>query len=81
MPVQLPVPLAAPRPAPVRCGLMRKACCRNRCADLLVEDDTERYFPEFKRTTIEMIVAQGAIVGWCAASAQVLQALEAAGRA
>lgn len=42
---------------------------------LLVEDATESYFPEFKRAAIEMIVAQGGIVGWCAPSAAVLQAL------
>jgi nicotinamidase-related amidase len=33
---------------------------------LLVEDATESYFPEFKRATLEMIRAQGAIVGWTA---------------
>jgi len=33
---------------------------------LLVEDATESYFPEFKRAAIEMIRAQGAIVGWTA---------------
>jgi nicotinamidase-related amidase len=33
---------------------------------LLIEDATESYFPEFKRGTIEMIVAQGGIVGWVA---------------
>ena len=31
---------------------------------LLVEDCTASYFPEFKRATIEMLVAQGGIVGW-----------------
>lgn len=31
---------------------------------LLVEDATESYFPQFKAATIEMIVAQGGIVGW-----------------
>lgn len=31
---------------------------------LLIEDATESYFPEFKAAAIEMIVAQGAIVGW-----------------
>ena len=31
---------------------------------LLIEDATESYFPEFKATAIEMIVAQGGIVGW-----------------
>jgi nicotinamidase-related amidase len=31
---------------------------------LLVEDATESYFPEFKSSAIEMIIAQGGIVGW-----------------
>jgi nicotinamidase-related amidase len=31
---------------------------------LLIEDATESYFPEFKAAAIEMIVAQGGIVGW-----------------
>ena len=31
---------------------------------LLIEDATESYFPEFKAATIEMIAAQGGIVGW-----------------
>lgn len=31
---------------------------------LLVEDATESYFPQFKTSAIEMITAQGAIVGW-----------------
>ena len=40
---------------------------------LLVEDATESYFPEFKQSTIEMIRAQGGIVGWTATSQAVLQ--------
>lgn len=43
---------------------------------LLVEDGTESYFPEFKRATLAMIRAQGAIVGWTAGSGDVLSALE-----
>jgi nicotinamidase-related amidase len=31
---------------------------------LLIEEATESYFPQFKAATIEMIVAQGGIVGW-----------------
>jgi nicotinamidase-related amidase len=31
---------------------------------LLIEEATESYFAEFKAATIEMIVAQGGIVGW-----------------
>ncbi len=42
---------------------------------LLVEDGTESYFPEFKAQTLAMIVAQGAIVGWHAPSAALLEAL------
>lgn len=38
---------------------------------LLVEDATESYFPDFKRVVLEMVVAQGAIVGWTAQSADV----------
>jgi nicotinamidase-related amidase len=33
---------------------------------LLVDEATESYFPEFKQATIDMIVAQGGIVGWVA---------------
>jgi biuret amidohydrolase len=33
---------------------------------LLITDATESYFPEFKASTIDMITAQGAIVGWAA---------------
>jgi len=42
---------------------------------LLLEDCTESYFPEFKASAVDMIRAQGAIVGWTATSAQVLPAL------
>ena len=31
---------------------------------LLIEDATASYFPQFKQATLEMIRAQGAIVGW-----------------
>ena len=43
---------------------------------LLIEDATESYFPEFKQATLDMITAQGGIVGWTAPSAAVIQALE-----
>ena len=42
---------------------------------LLVEDATESYFLEFKQSTLEMIRAQGGIVGWTTPAAMVLQAL------
>jgi nicotinamidase-related amidase len=42
---------------------------------LLVEDATASYFPEFKQATLEMVRAQGGIVGWTATTAQVLASL------
>jgi nicotinamidase-related amidase len=42
---------------------------------LMVEDCTESYFPAFKQATLEMVRAQGGIVGWTATSANVLEAL------
>lgn len=44
---------------------------------VLVEDATESYFAEFKRATLDMIRAQGAIVGWTATCDQVASALAA----
>ncbi|MFN7713819.1 MAG: cysteine hydrolase family protein [Curvibacter sp.] len=44
---------------------------------LLLEDCTESYFPAFKTATVEMIRAQGAIVGWTCRSAALLAALQA----
>lgn len=43
---------------------------------LLVEDATASYFPEFKQSTLEMIRAQGGIVGWTATTEDVLKGLE-----
>ena len=42
---------------------------------LLVEDCTESYFPEFKAAALEMIRAQGAIVGWTTPADQVIGAI------
>ena len=42
---------------------------------LLVEDATDSYFPAFKASVLDMIAAQGAIVGWHAPSALLLNAL------
>lgn len=44
---------------------------------LLLEDCTESYFPAFKAAAVEMMRAQGAIVGWTAPSSVLLQALAA----
>ncbi|MEL6452146.1 MAG: isochorismatase family cysteine hydrolase [Pseudomonadota bacterium] len=44
---------------------------------LLATDATDSYFPQFKVAAIEMIIAQGAIVGWAARTDKVLEALDA----
>lgn len=43
---------------------------------LLAEDATESYFPHFKSATIDMITAQGGIVGWVANTASIVEALD-----
>lgn len=43
---------------------------------LLVEDATESYFPEFKAATLDMVRAQGAIVGWTARAKDIIAGLE-----
>jgi nicotinamidase-related amidase len=45
---------------------------------LLVEEATASYFPAFKAATIEMIVAQGGIVGWATPLATLLAGLQPA---
>jgi nicotinamidase-related amidase len=45
-------------------------------ACLIVEDGTESYFPEFKAAALQMIAAQGAIVGWHAPSRLLIEAIE-----
>jgi len=42
---------------------------------LLVEDCTASYFPDFKQATLEMLRAQGGIIGWTSTSDQVCQQL------
>ena len=43
---------------------------------LLLEDATESYFPAFKAATIEMIAAQGGIVGWVTPLSELSGALK-----
>lgn len=43
---------------------------------LLVEEATESYFPEFKKAVLDMIAAQGAIVGWVASLEATLAGLK-----
>ncbi|MES2915132.1 MAG: cysteine hydrolase [Pseudomonadota bacterium] len=45
---------------------------------LLIEDATESYFPQFKTAAIDMIVAQGGIVGWATPLAALEKTLETA---
>ncbi|PLW75678.1 cysteine hydrolase family protein [Cohaesibacter celericrescens] len=42
---------------------------------LLATDATESYFPAFKQATLEMIAAQGAIVGWLAKTDTIVEAI------
>lgn len=46
---------------------------------LLAEDATESYYPGFKQATLDMVRAQGGIVGWTATTDQIVTALAAAG--
>jgi len=46
---------------------------------LIVEDATASYFPAHKQATLEMISAQGAIVGWRVMSRDLLGSLSAMG--
>ncbi|MFV0672778.1 cysteine hydrolase family protein [Variovorax sp. tm] len=43
---------------------------------LLLEDCTESYFPAFKAATLDMVRAQGAIVGWTAPGPALVAALK-----
>lgn len=45
-------------------------------ASAAVEDGTESYFPEFKAATLNMIAAQGAIMGRHAPSTALLKACD-----
>ena len=42
---------------------------------LIVDDATASYFPQFKQVALEMLAAQGAIVGWRSTSAELVAAL------
>ena len=56
------------------CGVTTEVCVQTSMREandrgydcLLVEDATASYFPEFKQATLEMVRAQGGIVGWTA---------------
>ncbi len=44
---------------------------------LLATDATDSYFPQFKAAAIDMITAQGGIVGWATPVAKIVEALDA----
>lgn len=48
---------------------------------LLAEDATASYFPDFKSATLDMIRAQGAIVGWTASTQSIAQSISEAAHA
>ncbi len=45
---------------------------------IVLEDCSGSYFPEFHRSALAMIVAQGGIFGWVGHSADVIAALRSA---
>lgn len=65
------------------CGVTTEVCVQTTMREandrgyecLLVEDGTESYFPEFKQATLDMVIAQGAIVGWTTTCDHILAAL------
>jgi biuret amidohydrolase len=69
----------------VLCGVTTEVCVQTTMREandrgydcLLVEDATESYFPQFKQATLEMVRAQGGIVGWTATAAAVAASLRA----
>lgn len=54
---------------------MREAADRG-FETLIAEDATDSYFPEFRRAAIEMMIAQGGIVGCAATTQQIVHAVE-----
>lgn len=67
------------------CGVTTEVCVQTTMREandrgydcVLAEDATESYFPQFKQCTLDMIVAQGGIVGWVATTAAILETLHA----
>ena len=68
------------------CGVTTEVCVNTSMREandrgydaVVLEDCVASYFPEFQRVALEMIKAQGGIVGWVSDSTSILEALEAA---
>jgi nicotinamidase-related amidase len=68
------------------CGVTTEVCVQTTVREandrgyecLVLEDGTASYFPEFHRVTLEMIVAQGGIIGWVGSADDVVGALAGA---
>ncbi len=66
------------------CGVTTEVCVQTTAREandrgfevLIVEDACASYFPEFHRVTLDMITAQGAIVGWTTTSETLCEILE-----
>ncbi|MGH2406602.1 MAG: cysteine hydrolase family protein [Candidatus Limnocylindrales bacterium] len=67
----------------VFCGVTTEVCVQTSMREandrgydpLVIEDATGSYFPEFQKAAIDMIKAQGGIVGWVSDSTRFLAAL------
>jgi nicotinamidase-related amidase len=71
----------------VVCGVTTEVCVNTSMREandrgydaVVLEDCCASYFPEFQRVALEMIKAQGGIVGWVSDSERFLAALEGGG--
>jgi len=70
------------------CGVTTEVCVQTTSREandrgfnvIIPADATASYFPEYKRVTLNMIKAQGGIVGWVSDSGKVIKGLEEVAR-